>query len=156
MQVGVCNCIDMLVDGTDTYKHCIHTKDRCKRKVGKVKYSVLEKYWQENTGRWSDKIVSFFQVEYRKKKYFKKMHVGSGNFWNSFTSCSFILEFSVISPMILVITQSPKKLENVLCHNISVQNQTKTDYARFCFFIRLQSVPKVVQSFYDCTNFEWP
>ena len=42
MQVGV--CIDMLVDGTDTYKHCIHTKDRCKRKVGKVQCSVLEMY----------------------------------------------------------------------------------------------------------------
>ena len=44
MQVGVCNCIDMLVDGTDTYKHCIHTKDRCERKVGKVQCSVLQMY----------------------------------------------------------------------------------------------------------------
>ena len=44
MQVGVCNCIDMLVDGMDTYKHCIHTKDRCKRKVGKMQCSVLQMY----------------------------------------------------------------------------------------------------------------
>ena len=42
-------CTDMLVDGMDTYKHCIHTKDRCKRKVGKVQCSVLEMYLQDNT-----------------------------------------------------------------------------------------------------------